>query len=134
MLTMLNYEIVDDAGMLICLKRGNQPRLWCGYDDGHAIFAVDDAGTVAGCFCFDVHRRLLHARGTWVRLDWRRHGLAQTLWSLALAEFYIRRVQVLTVTDGGYTLVTKLAQRYPSIDWRVEQQKTPRLLRVLKAA
>lgn len=80
-------------------------------DCSRAVVAYHE-GQVIGWFRYDVDSRdklrHLHARGTWVRPDFRRANIAKELWDFALSEAKPKAVHVTTISKAGRRLVEAL--------------------------
>jgi len=102
-----------------------------------ALAAMLDRKCVA-LFAFGTRERgdavCLVARGTYVRREFRRCGLAHMLWQRVLIEYAeCEHVSATVTSRGGLRLVESLACRHSDVVFRINDLST-RLVRVLRAA
>ncbi len=79
------------------------------YACSHAVVAYKDGKAVA-VFRYALTGRRLEAKGTAVIPSLRRRGIAAKLWHMALQKIKPREVVVMTESDEGEALVSKIAK------------------------
>ena len=96
----------------------------------YSVVALDEFGHLAGAWQFEKYGKRIHSYGTWVDTKYRRNGLAKKMWAHAINYYNPIQVSVSVITDKGYTLISSLQKKFPTIKWYVKDvgQRTLREL------
>lgn len=117
----LHYEVFKGG---VNFRLGNATRdRWSRYKTHVSVICFTSDGRVVGSLqCYREGRgkfRTHHAAGTFVDGDFQRHGIATTMWRLALEQTAPKIVSVQVVSDRGKTLALALAEKFPEYKWDV---------------
>jgi len=109
-----------------------------GAEDGHMwmnsdrmVIAHVECGHVVGAWKYDKGNRTIHSLGTWVAPKYRKHGIAKKMWEFGINYEKPREMRVVVISDRGYSLVGSMAEQFPKIKWKIEEE-SDRKLRKLK--
>lgn len=97
-----------------------------------AVIALSEDKLV-GIWKYYKEGKSIYSAGTWTHPEYRKLGIAKTLWSKILLTQKVTSVKVDVATDRGRTLVDTLAKQYPKIKFETEEL-SGRKLRNLKNA
>jgi GNAT superfamily N-acetyltransferase len=81
--------------------------------------ALDGRKLVGWLMWGKVSPRSFRSHGTWVHRMYRRQGIAFELWARMIQEIQPKEVFCSVITDRGMTLVNKITNMYPQINWDV---------------
>lgn len=84
----------------------------------YAILAYDKEKLV-GFLRFDVDQveRWLYGAGTYIDKDYRKQGLAFTMWARVIRKFKPKHIEVITTSPAAEYLVSKLERTFPKIEF-----------------
>lgn len=71
---------------------------------------------LVGFFRYQRRPTYHHAWGTWVEASLRRHGIASTMWGMAIRRSRIRDLTVTTTSRAGNGLVRYVKKVHPGVD------------------
>lgn len=107
------------------------------YVSDYAVLATLDQGKLVGIQKFDVandallDETTLDSGATYVWPLYREEGIANGMWSTALRELRITKVNAYVISDKGKTLIEGLQEKFPTIAFKL-LDKGDRKLRNLK--
>ena len=87
-----------------------------------AVTAKVRGDRLAGILRYDLHRGVMTSVGTFVAGCARRSGLGLYLWETAIHYDKPDAVEVTCISHKGYTLICRLIDYYPHIEWTVLEQ------------
>ena len=131
----VNFAFVDGDHYLYQWQDGRYTwRRTSKVPPGRALYALDDDERIVGLVHYCVMNQVYRSIFTFVEKVWRREGLASALWDVALAREDPEKVIVNVISDKGWTLVSSLVERYPGIEWCVDDDGDRKLRDKRKAA
>ena len=100
----------------------------------HASIALDGRKVVGWLMWGKMSPRCFRSHGTWVHRMYRRQGIALELWTRMIKEVQPEKVFCSVITDRGMTLITKITDMYPQINWDICDDGERKLRNLRKVA